>query len=314
MNIKIQSQNSYLSSMALISYFILLTLTLSSTIHARESQFFNKFSNNNQQQPLNTNQEQPLNTNQQQQQQPLNTNQQEQPEFIPQTQDSDSYGLYGHESGQLPPSATTTTTNNNNNLPDYLPENYNPVAYTTPIHSNTQEYIPDEYKEYPQANKYNGESRMYNSEKQGFDFDDARFMETREGGGNVYNSEKQVEDQRYNSEMQGMGRYGTRGNGNMYNPEKQGMSDTRFLENGKYYYDINMENPNSNANMNMNMNTRGFGSRNGYNTQGYYGNNQNSYGSRNGYNTQGYYGNNQNSYDRYNYNGGYQNQEYRFNP
>ncbi|KAM0071783.1 putative protein E6 [Helianthus debilis subsp. tardiflorus] len=245
--------------MAPISYFLLLTLTLSSTIHARESQFFNKFSNNNQQQPLNTNQEQPLNTNQeqplntnqqQQQQQPLNTNQQEQPEFIPQTQDSDSYGLYGHESGQLPPSATTTTTtNNNNNLPDYLPENYNPVAYTTPIHSNTQEeYIPDEYKEYPQAN---GESRMYNSEKQG------------------------------------------------------------FLENGKYYYDINMENPNSNANMNMNMNTRGFGSRNGYNTQGYYGNNQNSYGSSN---TQGYYGNNQNSYDRYNYNGGYQNQEYRFNP
>ncbi|KAI3741697.1 hypothetical protein L1987_59371 [Smallanthus sonchifolius] len=301
--------------MAAIAFFILLTLTLSSTIHARESQFFNKFSNNI------PKESQPLNTIQQQ------------PDFVPQSQDS-SYGLYGHESGQLPPSTTTT------NLPANLPENYNPVAYTTPIHSSTQD-IPDEFKD-PQAYQYNGENKMYNSqeqeefmgtnggnmynsEKQGMSdtrflengryyyagnngyksqkqgFEDARFMET-ENGGNMYNSEKHVENGRYNqgeemynSQRQGMGtRYGTSNNANTYNTEKQGMSDTRFLENGKYFYDLNMENFDSNANRN----TRGFNSRNEYNTQGYYGNNGN-------------------SYDRYNSNfngGGYQNQEYQFNP
>ncbi|KAL8228702.1 hypothetical protein R6Q57_013602 [Mikania cordata] len=294
--------------MAAIAFIIFLTL--SSTIHARESQFFAKVSNNNPQQTH-----------------PLNTNQQNQ-DFIPESQDGGS--SYGHESGQLPPSDTTTTTtntnNNNNNyndeyLPANLPENYNPVAYTTPIHSSTQD-IPDEFNE-PQAYRYNGESRlynsqnqgefmgtnggnMYNSQKQGMSdtrfldntynsqkqqFDDARFMET-EDGTNTYNSQKQGENERYNqgeemynSQRQGMGetRYSTSNNANMYNTGKQGMSDTRFLENGKYFYDLNMEN----ANANTNMNTRGFNSRNGYNTQGYYGN----------------------SYDRYNSNGGYQNQE-----
>ncbi|XP_076899065.1 uncharacterized protein LOC143552823 [Bidens hawaiensis] len=276
-------------------FFILFTLTC--TIHARESQFFNKFSNNIPKES-----------------QPLNTNDQQQPEFIPQTQDFGSYGLYGHQSGQLPPS-TTTTTNNKNNLPSYLPENYNPVAYTTPIHSSTQD-IPNEFRD-PQTYQYNGQNRMYNSqetndgnmynsEKQGFD--DARFMETENGGNtynfekqgfddaklmetedfdNTYNSERQVENGRYNSQKQ----YGTRNNENMHNPEKQGMSDTRFLENGKYFYDLNMENNNYNANMNG----RGFNFRNKYNTQGYYGNDE------------------KYSYDRFNSNGGYQNED-QFNP
>ncbi|XP_076909418.1 uncharacterized protein LOC143566678 [Bidens hawaiensis] len=258
-------------------FFILLTLTLSSTIHARESQFFNKFSNNTPKES-----------------QPLNTNDQQQPEFIPQTQDSGSYGLYGHQTGQLPPSTTTTNNNNNNKLPSYLPENYNPVAYTTPIHSSTQD-IPNEFKD-PQTYQYNGQSKLYNSEETNEDnvynsekqgFDDAKFMET-EDVGNKYNSEKQVENGMYNSQMQFL----TRNNGNMYNPEKQGMSDTRFLENGKYFYDVNMENNNYNANMNG----RGFNSRNEYDTQGYYGNDE------------------KYSYDRYNSNGMYQKEEEQFDP
>ncbi|XP_076909435.1 uncharacterized protein LOC143566694 [Bidens hawaiensis] len=183
-------------------FFILLTLTLSSTIHARESQFFNKFSNNIPKES-----------------QPLNTNDQQQPEFIPQTQDSGSYGLYCHQSGQLPPSTATTTTNTNNNkLPSYLPENYNPVAYTTPIHSSTQD-IPNEFKD-PQTHQYNSretnEGNMYNSDKQGFD--DTRFMET-ENGGNTYSSAKQgLDDARFME---------TEDVGNKYNSEKQ-------VENGRY--------------------------------------------------------------------------------
>ncbi|KAK9064261.1 hypothetical protein SSX86_015641 [Deinandra increscens subsp. villosa] len=317
--------------MATIAYVILLFLTIStiSTIHARESQFFAKVSNNNPQET-----------------QPLNTNQQT-PDFVPQSREENG-GSFGHESGQLPPSATAATATG---LPANLPENYNPVAYTTPIHSSTQE---DQFNQ-PQEYRYNGESQTYNSqnqnqnenqnqnqnenqnqnqnenqnqfigtndggmyipEKQGMSdtrfldngkyyytgdnaynspkqgFEDASFMETQDSG-KMYNSQKQGENEMYNSQSQGMGeaKYSTTNNADMYNSQKQGMSDTRFLENGKYYYDLNMENLNANTNLNSN--------------------------SRDGYNTQGYYGNNENSYDRYNSNGGYQNQEFQgdqFNP
>ncbi|GKA88566.1 E6 protein [Tanacetum coccineum] len=349
--------------MASITFFVFLTLALSfTTIHARESQFFAKVSNNIPQES------QPLNTNE-------NTNEKDL-KFVPQTRETtqgSGYGLFGHESGQLPPSATTTNNNNenknnnNNYLPTNLPENYNPVAYTTPIHSSTQD-IPNEFRYEPQAykgdnnNMYNSQNQeeflqtnddnlfnsqnqdefmqtndanMYNSgkqkmgtnggnnnnyEKQGMSdtrflnngkyyyagdntynsqnqgFGGARFVETQDSGNNnMFNNQKQGvngynnNQEMYNSGNQGMGenKYTTTtNNGNMYNPERQGMSDTRFLENGKYYYDLNLEN--------QNLNSRGV---------------------RNGFETQGYYGNNDNSYDRYNtnVNGGYQNQEFQVN-
>nr|XP_043621105.1 protein E6 [Erigeron canadensis] len=295
-------------------FFLLLTLT-STTIHARESQFFAKVSNTPKDSlPLNNN-----NNNNPQ----INTNQQD-PTFVPQTEGS-GFGLYGHESGQLPPADTTTITTTR--LPANLPANYNPVAYTTPIHSSTQD-IPNEYNYEPQAfnnnNNNNGETKMYSSQSQDQDefmdngkyyyapentynsnnFDDAKFMET-ENGGNMYNIPKQGENDMYNPQSQGNlgeeAKYvATNNNNNMYNiPGKQGMSDTRFLENGKYYYDLDSER--LNVNNNANMNSRGV--RNGFETQGYYSDNQN---------PQGYYDNSQNSYDRYNTNGGggYQNQEF----
>ncbi|PQQ19720.1 hypothetical protein Pyn_30441 [Prunus yedoensis var. nudiflora] len=51
---------------------------------------------------------------------------------------------------------------------------------------------------------------------------------------------------------------------NNYNVEKQGMSDTRFLENGKYYYDASSEN---NYNQNQYENSRVVDSRNWYNNR-----------------------------------------------
>ncbi|MDK0954786.1 hypothetical protein P5F47_15035, partial [Clostridium perfringens] len=57
---------------------------------------------------------------------------------------------------------------------------------------------------------------------------------------------------------------------NYYNAEKQGMSDTRFLENGKYYYDAQSEN---NYNQNQYENSRVVDSRHWYNNRGNYGNN-----------------------------------------
>ncbi|PWA64176.1 hypothetical protein CTI12_AA346700 [Artemisia annua] len=290
--------------MASITFFVFLTLALSlTTIHARESQFFAKVSNNipEESQPLNTNQ----NTNE-------NTNQQDL-KFVPQTRETtegSGYGLFGHESGQLPPSATTTNNNlennnnNNNYLPANLPENYNPVAYTTPIHSSTQD-IPNEFSYEPQA--YKADNNMYNSQNQ------EEFMQTNDD--NTFNSQKQDEFMQTNdANMYNTGKQeiGTNG-GNMYNNyEKQGMSDTRFLNNGKYYYNGQgfdgarfVETQESGNNM-FNNQKQGV---NGYNQEMY---NSRSQGmGENKYTTT----NNDNSYDRYNTNanGGYQNQEFEVN-
>ncbi|PWA49654.1 protein E6 [Artemisia annua] len=203
--------------MATITFFVFLTLALSfTTIHARESQFFAKVYNDIPQES------QPLNTNQNTKEQDL--------KFVPQTRETtegSGYGLFGHESGQLPPSATN---NNNYYLPTNLPEKYNHVAYTTPIHSSTQD-TPNEFSYEPQA--YKRDNNMYNSENQ------EEFMQTNDD--NMFNSQKQNEFKQtndanmYNSGKQEMGTNG----GNMYNYEKRGMSETKFLPQGKYYYDLN---------------------------------------------------------------------------
>ncbi|PWA96050.1 protein E6 [Artemisia annua] len=290
--------------MASITFFVFLTLALSlTTIHARQSQFFAKVSNNipEESQPLNTNQ----NTNE-------NTNQQDL-KFVPQTRETTEGSGYGLSTQDIP------------NEFSYEPQAYK--ADNNMYNSQNQE----EFMQTNDANMYNtgkqeigtNGGNMYNNyEKQGMSdtrflnngkyyyngqgFDGARFVETQESGNNMFNNQKQgvngYNQEMYNSRNQGMGenkytttnndnsydRYNTNGRGgsnnvNMYNPERQGMSDTRFLENGKYYYDLNLEN--------QNLNSRGV--RNGFET----------------------YGNNDNSYDRYNTNanGGYQNQEFQVN-
>ncbi|XP_058198541.1 protein E6-like [Rhododendron vialii] len=63
------------------------------------------------------------------------------------------------------------------------------------------------------------------------------------------------------------------GGGRNYNPQQQGMSDTRFLENGRYYYDINSEENYRNGYQNsrrVNHNNRGYyGNYNGNSMEGY---------------------------------------------
>ena len=139
--------------MASITFFVFLTLALSlTTIHARESQFFAKVSNDIPQES------QPLKTNQNTKEQDL--------KFVPQareTTEGSGYGLFGSESGQLPPSATNNNNENNNDNNYYLPEKYNHVAYTTPIHSSTQD-TPNAFSYEPQA--YKGDNNMYNSQNQ----------------------------------------------------------------------------------------------------------------------------------------------------
>lgn len=188
-----------------ITFFVFLTLAISfTTIHARESQFFAKVSNNIPQES----------------QQPLNTNEKDL-KFVPQTQEpSEGYGLFGHESGQLPPSSTTNN-NNYETKPSYLPENYNPVAYTTPMHSNTQENS-NQFSYEPQDKVVNNNYNFPNQQE---------FMQT--NNDNLFNSQNQEEFTQTNDATS------YNNNQELYNNnnyEKQGMSDTRFLNNGKYYY------------------------------------------------------------------------------
>lgn len=288
-----------------LSLFLLLFAPIFLQLHARESQFFSKFSNHH---PI----EDEL----------LPTTIQQDQNFIPQTTDSTGYGLYGH----LPPSTTTLSVTNggdHDNLPTSLPENYNTVAYTTPVQSK------DSYEtsstEYGNKNQFNGDSSMYmNHEKQDKFYGHLPSLTTTPTAtnGGAYNnlpttlpenyntvayttpihSENSYEttsteygnkDQyngdssMYNSQKQGMSDtrvldYGKYNHVNdMYNTEKQGMSDTRYMENGKYYYDLNSQSSNPMV----------FDSRNGY------------------------YGNDDNSYNRYNSNARFQeNQEDVFTP
>ncbi|XP_057463914.1 protein E6-like [Actinidia eriantha] len=148
--------------------------------------------------------------------------QEQEPSFIPDTQNG--YGLYGHESGQFPPTTTrtttslpytTTTTNKNNNNNNY----YNNEAYVSDPQGMSDTRFGD--KAYTTPTNNNDNNNYYH------------------GANNYYNTQQQPN--------------------NYYNTQKQGMSDTRFLENGKYYYD---------------------GHANGYkyNNKGHYGNfNENSY-------------------------------------
>ncbi|XWS19635.1 hypothetical protein CRYUN_Cryun31cG0032600 [Craigia yunnanensis] len=188
----------------------------------------------------------------------------QEPRFIPETQNG--YGLYGHESGKLPPSTTTTTK-----------ETYEP--YVTPV-----KYHPNEpYNSIPASNNNNNNKNTFYSKNpykstEQQNLGEARFTErgwsTKENqNNNYYNSN--------NGEQQNLGEasftergWSTKENQNNYyngnngynNVEKQGMSDTRYLEKGRYYYDVKNEN---NYYPNQFENSRGVASRNEFNENRY---------------------------------------------
>ncbi|KAK9267487.1 hypothetical protein L1049_009913 [Liquidambar formosana] len=293
------------------SFFLLLTL-FSLQTHARDSQFFSKVtheeninssSNNNVKEVELPNKEEPL------------TKQDQEPSFIPQTQTG--YGLYGHESGQLPPTTTTkeypttttstaatTTTTANTNSNYYYNKNayeaeqqgmsdtrFQERAYTTMTNENDNYYNGggnryNTEQQYNAGNRYNTEQRYtgskgYSTAQQQLNIGDRYNSEQQYNVGNRYNTEQRYDGgsgystaqqqysvgNRYNTEQQ------YNGGNNGYNTEKQGMSDTRFLENGKYYYDMNGE---TNY-VSEYEKTRGVNSKNEYNNRGYYGNNENKY-------------------------------------
>ncbi|XP_021294903.1 protein E6-like [Herrania umbratica] len=161
--------------------------------------------------------------------------QEQEPRFIPETRNG--YGLYGHESGQFPPTTTTTTK-----------ETYEP--YVTPV-----KYHADEpYNMIPEANNNNNKNTYYNNK-------------------NTYETEKQNLGEARFTERGWSTKENQNNNNNYYygnngynNGERQGMSDTRFMANGRYFYDAKNEN---NYYPNQFKNSRGVASRNEYNENRY---------------------------------------------
>ncbi|KFK24422.1 hypothetical protein AALP_AAs55026U000100 [Arabis alpina] len=135
------------------------------------------------------------------------TNEQEDqnPAFIPQT--GNGFGLYGHE--------TTYNNNNNEELNDKkYDENVNyDDTFSTPSLSQTQESYKNYRENYPKTT----ESYYDNNDK------DTSYYENSNGYDGTVNREREAYK------------------GYSNNGERQGMSDTRYMSNGKYYYDLDDE-------------------------------------------------------------------------
>ncbi|XP_061979236.1 protein E6-like [Populus nigra] len=254
----------------LISFLFFLTI-FSKQIHARESQFFSKVgattaspstttinNNNVQDKTLPSKEEESFNK------------QELDPAFIPDTQNG--YGLYGQESSQFP------TTTKLANAP-YTTATYQPYKTQTQTQETYTNYPTDSTTTTTTNNHYN--NNAYEEQQQ-------NFGETSLQESEYTNMGNQNSNKYYNGANSNNNKY-YNGANSYNNDEKQGMSDTRYLEHGKYYYDVNNENSNYYPNQYQQ------NSRNNYNTRGYYNNNNN-------YNTRGYYNNNENSKYEYNNN------------
>ncbi|KAF9672380.1 hypothetical protein SADUNF_Sadunf11G0035800 [Salix dunnii] len=238
----------------LISVLFLLAI-FSVQIHARESRFFSKVSaatatpststtiNNNNAQDKTL----PSKEDEESSKQEL------EPAFIRDNQNG--YGLYGQESTQFPTTTklaaapyTSTTyqpykTQNQESLTNY------PTDTTTNTNPNTKYYSNNAYEEQQQNF---GETSL----------EESGYTSTGNQNGNSY----------YYSGANGYS-----------NDEKHGMSDTRYLEKGKYYYDVKNEKSNFNPNQ-YQYQYQLQNSRNNYDTRGYYNNNESNENSKYEYN------------------------------
>ncbi|CAH8355439.1 unnamed protein product [Eruca vesicaria subsp. sativa] len=208
-------------------FFFFTTLVLLSTqINARDSYFFGKFHRESPK-DQNSNNVLPLKTSQKttvEQSFPNKKEQEQDPTFVPESENG--YGLYGHE---------TTYNNNkeelfNNNKYD---EKFNGETFSTPSLSETEESSYNNYEEsYPKKtenydnNRYNNEE--FNNNKYDENVKEESFSENNEDKRNFYNSNA------YGTELERETPY----KGYSHNMERQGMSDTRFMEKGNYYYDL----------------------------------------------------------------------------
>lgn len=177
-----------------------------------------------------------------------------------------------------PPYTTTTSSNNNNyykneavNDPQgvsdtrFMDRSYTTTTATsgTPYTATNLPYKTESGESYPTTTTNDDNNNYYNKEAYVSDphegmSQDTRFMDR----GYTTSTAAASSNNYYNN-----------GGGRNYNTQQQGMSDTRFLENGRYYYDINSEENYRNGYQNsrrVNHNNRGYyGNYNGNSMEGY---------------------------------------------
>ncbi|XP_057948583.1 protein E6-like [Malania oleifera] len=299
-----------MASSAKFFSFIFLLAVSSVQIHARESELFSKFGKSQQESQLPT-RDASLN------------NRDDEPEFVPETSQN-GYGLFGNEPGQLPPTTTTTTTS--------TPASYASAAtYSTSKNSQLPKSGDTlyRYRDTPTtvtipatATTTTAYSTSENSHKTKAGEPLYRYRDTAAaasagvgGAGNYYNGVN-----RYESQKQGIGQTRLTGRQNSYwssastggynngvngytnqqpqfqqQSQRQGMSDTRYIANGRFYYDVN-------ADRSLDNNNRNYGIKNVYgnsrvatyrNGNGYNSNNQ---GFSNSYDNEFYHPNGRERY------------------
>ncbi|KAG4960961.1 hypothetical protein JHK87_037594 [Glycine soja] len=158
------------------------------------------------------------------------------PEFF---DSGEGYGLYGRGSySQYPPTKetpTTTTTFQNELLnEDFNDESYKTGYPKTNLYNNNNE----EYK-----NNDNTKEEYRNSYIGGYSDDFNRYSNNNNNNNNGkenYNNNYNGKENYYNNNDNYIS--------NGYEEKREGMSDTRFLENGKYYYHVNSVKENYNLN------------------------------------------------------------------
>ncbi|TKY48893.1 TBC1 domain family member 5-like A [Spatholobus suberectus] len=155
------------------------------------------------------------------------------PEFF---DSGEGYGLYGRGSySQYPPTKETpTTTTFENKL---LNEDFNDESYKTgnPKTNFYSNYNSEEYR-----NNDNTNEEYRNSYIGGYsnNFNDRYSNNNHNGKENYNNNYNGKENYYYNNNYNGIG----------YERKREGMSDTRFMENGRYYSSVNNDNENYNLN------------------------------------------------------------------
>ncbi|XAR49586.1 hypothetical protein NMG60_11032837 [Bertholletia excelsa] len=152
------------------------------------------------------------------------------PEIVPPESRNGYYGLFSHESTEFPPVKKTTT-----------------ATTTTSIGGQEKKFqseglAEDFEKEETREKPYNSYS---NNNNNAYSNNNNYYNMNGYGGNSYRNNNAYSNNNNY---------YNTNGYGsNSYNSvngyeltQKQGMSDTRFLEKGKYYYPVNNNNQNNN--------------------------------------------------------------------
>ncbi|KAG4949400.1 hypothetical protein JHK84_042859 [Glycine max] len=184
---------------------------------------------------------------------------------------SRDYGLYGHhdESNQVPSTTPTsyhpykTEFENSNN------KNYNNDAYNTRFSEtsyNNKYYNKDSYE----GNQYELSDTKYTEEGYNNKYHNSYQNNYNNDAANEKYSYNNNNNKNYNAHNN---RYNTYNSNavSRYNGERQGISDTRFLEGGKYFYDVGTEmyNPTNYGDSSREVNTNNWYNNRGVNYNGY---------------------------------------------